>query len=978
MTDRGRLAVCLATLALVSPVRNSLADTVLRGIAVDQRIDAPPVAALPAGAPAFIRVLIERPPASATETESTLARLRTLLELYGSRHDRVLLSLGEVPSAGDTEDDWRQFIKRVVEESRETAVAYQVGGVSSGAVPDATRYAYLLKLAAIQIRSVDPVAVVLQGGIPLGESAWQGRVFTAGLGPYVDGFALDGAASDDDEAFRPALLRMAALLEREKPASTVVLGTLVLASDPAVASARAMDSILRSTGTAVRVTALAGEPAAVTAALVAAARVTDLIGTDLVTLDERASRLRILQGTTDVTATVPHRLLYSLATLDTYLVYRNPRASPLDLEVTVANAATPTVRDPLSSAAPAPSTQAAPKGGRLRFALPAGRHTLIVDFDTGTSYAASVDVRKDALLRIEEIIFRHQQAQLAQDALLKTYIAHVRIEQHFHPSAADPQYNLVTENRLFSDHGVVEWEELSFELNGAKWTENRPSFPLVQPEKVLSLPLDLRLNQDYTYRLDGTEEVGGRPAYVVRFDPLDASRALYRGTVWIDRLTFVKLKIQAVETKLSGPVVSNDETQVFEPSGDVGGRPIWLMRRLSSEQVFLIAGRSVLIERDVRLSDVILNPPTFEQERDSARLSNRIMYRDTASGVRYLVKQGQERVVSDRMTTSAKAVVLGANFDPSFNRPLPIGGIDILDFNFLNRNLQLALLYGGVIVLGNVQHANLWGGRFDASVDFFGLALKEDDDVFDSIGKKSGDSLEQIPVSVGFNVGYQLTPFQKLTGRYELNYDAYFRTATTSPGFVTPSNTAINGEGAGYEYRRRGYSLLANATAYQRSTWTAWGDVATFDPGDKTFTKYDIGISKDFTFSTFHTIHFNGTYFGGQRLDRFSMYEFGQFDATRMHGVPTSVRFAELAMFRGSYSFNLFEQYRLDLFLDHASGRDPEIDNDWRQVTGTGVRLNLRAPLNTILQIDYGKSFLPDIYHGVGTNVVQILLLKPL
>ena len=29
----------------------------------------------------------------------------------------------------------------------------------------------------------------------------------------------------------------------------------------------------------------------------------------------------------------------------------------------------------------------------------------------------------------------------------------------------------------------------------------------------------------------------------------------------------------------------------------------------------------------------------------------------------------------------------------------------------------------------------------------------------------------------------------------------------------------------------------------------------------------------------------------------------------------------ELAMFRGSYSFNLFNQYRIDLFVDHARGR---------------------------------------------------------
>ncbi len=63
---------------------------------------------------------------------------------------------------------------------------------------------------------------------------------------------------------------------------------------------------------------------------------------------------------------------------------------------------------------------------------------------------------------------------------------------------------------------------------------------------------------------------------------------------------------------------------------------------------------------------------------------------------------------------------------------------------------------------------------------------------------------------------------------------------------------------------------------------------------------------------------------------------------------------------------------------DHASGRDPQGDNLWRQVTGTGIRLNLRALRNTILQVDFGESVLPDVYRGAGSMVLQILLLKPL
>jgi len=611
--------------------------------------------------------------------------------------------------------------------------------------------------------------------------------------------------------------------------------------------------------------------------------------------------------------------------------------------------------------------------------LPPTDRPLVVDFNFGAPnvYTQSSDVTTETLPRVEEIIFRYQQVQAAQDAVLENYVAHVRIEQHFHPTPADPAYNIVTENRLFSDKGGVEWEELSFELNGARWTSNRPAFPLVQPEKVLSLPLDLRLNQDYKYRLDGVDVVNEHPVFVVRFDPVDAARTLYRGTVWIDRRTFVRVKIQAIETQLSGPVVSNDETQTYTLAGEAQGRPVWLMDRLASKQIFLIAGRNVLVEREVHLSNLMLNLPEFETERAGARASNRIMYRDTDKGIRYLVKQGDQRVVSDQMTTSARAFALGADFDPSFDFPLPIGGLDILDFNFLNRNMQFALLFGGVIALGNIQRPNLWGGKFDASLDFFGLAVKSNNDVFDATGKRAGERVNRIPASMGVNLGYQITPFHKVSVHYELKYDAYFRDAETSPTFVVPSSTATNGEGASYEYRQRGYSFLANVTAYQRSTWNTWGFESAPIDSARTYTRYDAGLSKDFVFKTFHTIHLNGTYFGGQRLDRFSMYEFGLFDSTRMHGVPSSVRLAELGMFRGSYSFNVFEQYRLDLFFDHAAGRDVE-SGAWHEITGTGVRVNLRGPRSTILQLDYGKSFLPEVYRGAGSTVVQILVLKPL
>ncbi|HTK28630.1 MAG TPA: sigma-E factor regulatory protein RseB domain-containing protein [Vicinamibacterales bacterium] len=976
MISRAAWCAALAVVVL-TPAIGRAADRPLHGLAIDVRLSDDILPAdVSRALPVIVRIGLDRPAVGGSGGDTSLERLGVVLDAYDVRKLKVVVALGALPADDADVETWRERLRAIATRGRGKVAAYQVGEVTAGAPPDAERYAYLLKLAAVQLRSVDASALVLQGAVPAGEAAWESRQFAAAVGPYVDGVAIAAPPGAGDAMFAAAG-PIAALVEREKPSASILLGPVEL-SDAAGAAARLVDAALRAPGTPVGVVAFAGPLAAVRAAFSSVAGVGDLIAGDLVALDEKQPGLAIHAGA--ARADVPHRLLYNVSGFETFLVYWSERGGPpIDVDLTVANAATPMVRDPVTGRTAPPLRVRSEPGNRLHVTLPAEGRPMIVEFNYGSSgtYGASVDVQQQTLPRVEEIIFRHQQAQAAQDAVLNHYVAHVRIEQHFHPSPADPAYNLITENRLFSDREGVEWEELSFELNGAKWTANRPAFPLVQPEKVLSLPLDLRLNQDYAYRLEGVDQVAGRPAFVVRFDPVDSAHALYRGTVWIDRQTFLRLKVQAVETKLSGTVVSNDETQLYAPAGEAGGRTVWLMDRVTSKQIFLIAGRSVLVEREVRLTDFGLNGPDFERERSVARASDRVMYRDTDQGVRYFVKKGESRVVSNQLTTSARAFALGADIDPSLDYPLPIGGIDILDFNFLDRNMQLALLYGGVIALGNIQHPDLWGGRFDASVDFFGLAVKSSDDVFDAAGKRSAERVNRIPLSAGVNIGYQATPYHKVTGHFEFGYAAYFRDASTAPDFVLPSNTVTTGEGAGYEFRRGGYSVLADAAFYRRATWNAWGTGTGFDAADRSYVKYDAGLSKDFTFRTFHTIHLNGTYFGGQRLDRFSMYEFGLFDAARMHGVPSAVRFADVGMFRGSYSFNVFEQYRVDLFLEHARGREAD-SGDWRPVTGTGIRLNLRAPRSTILQVDVGKSFLPGIYRGIGSTVVQILLLKPL
>jgi hypothetical protein len=343
------------------------------------------------------------------------------------------------------------------------------------------------------------------------------------------------------------------------------------------------------------------------------------------------------------------------------------------------------------------------------------------------------------------------------------------------------------------------------------------------------------------------------------------------------------------------------------------------------------------------------------------------------------VKQGTERVVSERATRTARAMAMGVTLDPSYAFPLPIFGINYLNFEFRGRqDTQLAVLFAGVLAAGNIQRPTLGGTPFDASVDFFAIAVPSSDRLYEASGEREETRLLTWPLTTGLNIGWQFTPFQKVSTQYQLRFDAFTRDRTTSEAFRVPSSTFTNGFGGGWEYRRGGYSLVVNGTWFARAVWHQWGFEP--DPGSHSrYVKYSASVSRDFYFNVFHKVHLNGAWFGGRDLDRFAKYQFGMFDDTRIHGVPASgARFEELGMMRGSYSFNIFEQYRLDLFLEQAWGRDRVLDAAWQPITGVGTAVNLRAPWGTMLRVDAGKSLSPERYRRIGSATLHVLLLKPL
>ena len=708
-------------------------------------------------------------------------------------------------------------------------------------------------------------------------------------------------------------------------------------------------------------------------------------------LDAAVAGLSLHAAAADITATLPHRLLFDGKTFATYLVYwGDPAPERLRMTLVLPVEGVPGVHDVIAGARSSAANYSREQAtGRVQADAPLTGRPMVVDFNEG---AAEVLIERSGVsavrqLTIGEIIARHQQQQRAQDATVKHYVATARMQQHFRPTVADngmsSSYDVVTENRYFVAGADVEWEELSFAVNGSKFGVDRPPFPLLQPEKVLSLPLQLRFDEGYTYRLAGTERIDDFDCYVVRFDPVREDSALYKGTVWIDKKTFARVRVQAVQGGLAAPVISNEETQRYRPIA-VGNRPVFLFNGLSARQIVLIAGRNLLVEKSVEFSDFHVNDDEFDRERASAREGDRVMYRETDRGLRYYVKEDGTRVVSERPTNHAKALAMGTTIDPSFAYPLPMLGIDYLNFQFGSPNQQLAVLFAGVLAAGNIQRSKIGKTHLDASVDFFGIAAPSSDRLYSASGESAGERVLNWPETTGFNLGWQATPFQKATLQYQLRFDGYVRDRTTSDAFDVPSSTLTQGMGGAWEYRRGGYSLLLNGARFKRASWQPWGLHPAGEPvaattSPDTYDKYQASLSRDFYVNVFQKLHLNGSWFSGRDLDRFSKYQFGLFDDTRIHGVPASgVRYGELAMVRGSYSLNIFEQYRFDLYLDRAWGRDEPGHGLWDPITGFGVAINVRAPHNTILRADVGKSMLPDRFGPLGSTVFQILLLKPM
>src|SRR6202011_3267323 len=343
----------------------------------------------------------------------------------------------------------------------------------------------------------------------------------------------------------------------------------------------------------------------------------------------------------------------------------------------------------------------------------------------GGEEKTSVEVGATRGLTAEEIVARERAWETGQRERIESYIGDMKASLRFRIAEVNETFDLTIRGPFFYRRGApADWEWREFYLNGVKWKgKTLPKLPILQPEKVTTLPLDIRLTEEYDYSLHGDATIGGRRPYHIPYVPRSTigDKPIYRGSVWIDKETFTLLRRDSVQLNLKGETLSNVQTEIYRP---VPGHPeVSLPLEIKGEQVFSTAGRTTAIERDVVMTAVRLNPPDFEGKRTAAYNSPAQSIRDTEKGMRYLVPDPTrpgERVVEEKISKKSTFGILGTFYDDSLSYPIPLLGIQHFNFDLWGKGKQLSVFFAGALMTVNYTDPSLAGSRFDLGADFFG------------------------------------------------------------------------------------------------------------------------------------------------------------------------------------------------------------------------------------------------------------------
>ncbi|MGZ5447228.1 MAG: hypothetical protein ACXW5U_03775 [Thermoanaerobaculia bacterium] len=646
-------------------------------------------------------------------------------------------------------------------------------------------------------------------------------------------------------------------------------------------------------------------------------------------------------------------------------------------------------------------TDTGTRGGRLLVGTPPAKdaYAVVVDYTEKpdrTAVRETVNVATERGITVEEIIRNHQAYDAYQESIQPRYIARNTTKLRFEIGGGAEALEAAILGDYFSDPaGRADWVWSEFFINGVKWKYGRmPELPLIQPEKVTQLPLDIHLTNEYRYELVRPTDLDGYRVYEVRFEPppnAPDELPLYRGTVWIDARTWARVRIAMVQLHLTGEVLSNEERVDFVPFSRATKQPlsvadaanidprelIWLPVEVDAQQVISAAGRANVVQRVTTFTDFRVDPQEFAALLASASASNALMVRETEAGLRYLEKRGDgERVVKEGFDTSQLFMLGGIHHDAGLDYPVvPLGGINYFNFNLFNKGIQTNVFFAGVVLAANATHPNVANTRTNVGLDFFGIAVPVSNTMYRNGEERLEETVKNVPIGLTLRAGHPIFRFGKIDLSLNVSHATFQRAEDTAADFAVPSDTFTLSPSVSFTYARHGYTLSSFYDYNRRTEWEPWGNLAEYDPDQKSYVRYGGSIGKSFFLPKFQRIGLDVNYLAGQRLDRFSKYELGFFGSQRVHGIKSgSVRAEKAIIGHLSYGFVFSQQFRLEAFYDHALIDDESAGFAREPFQGLGIAGQTVGPYGTLVRLDIGKSIGRNAQGGFVANVVFLKL----
>jgi hypothetical protein len=591
----------------------------------------------------------------------------------------------------------------------------------------------------------------------------------------------------------------------------------------------------------------------------------------------------------------------------------------------------------------------------------------------------SVNVSARAALRVEEIIARWQAAREAERALLDTYSVPCFLVLHFEATNLAAAFDVALElEQFWNRYGVNDWVQTAFRVNGVKLRRGQ-AFPLPQlePDKVVTKPLELRLDDKYTYALAGTETVDGRVSYVVEITPGESSESLYSGRVWIDGVDFRQVRLRLEQRDGKNNVAAHIETQEFGRVTDERGREFTLVRSIDAEDAINLGGRSITLEKRYRFGAYTVNAAGFDARLASMRAAGDPMFRDTADGMRGLRRQGTELVVEPNTSKVIKAALGGVLYDGGRSYPVPLAGVSWVDFDFRKTGNQLSAFFAGPLFVANLSHQVNKSFRWGADLSL--NALPNTFTEYSGDTELTGSRVRNFEQFIGGLLNWQVTAALDLSTQFDLYYDIYQATDATDPRYRVPASGVTLDNYGEAKYVRRGFSAIATIEHGQRLGWREFGypDEPT-EPVLPSWTRYSIEVSQHLFVGKLTRGGVTAGYFGGHDLDRFSRYVPSLFARPSITGLPTGVdSFDEVTNLGGYYGFNVFDIAKLQGSYAHAWTRNKSEGNDVRQFDGVNVSIGIAGPFGTFVQGAINVALRGNLERYKTPWGIYLIVLKP-